>query len=129
MTGAPTLRNTRQIIKNQARSGETILRKIYERQGVPEAADKARREFKSINSALGSLVDEANIYALKPLLMFDAARINGEADSKTRYGIGGGLQLTFVVAKFEAGYIRTLRPTPGDNRGNFVLRLFFQNIF
>lgn len=131
VTGEPTIRNTRQIIKNQAKSGQTILRKIYEKQGVPQAADKARREFKSINSALNFLVDQANIYSLKPLFMFDAARINGagDFDGRTRYGVGGGLQLTLVVAKFEAGYIHTVRRTLGDDRGNFVMRLFFQNLF
>ena len=63
--------------------------------------------------------------------MFDAARINapGSLDNRTRFAVGGGLQFTMVVARFEAGYLRTVRRLEGDSHGNFILRLVFQNLF
>jgi hypothetical protein len=63
--------------------------------------------------------------------MFYAARIAapGNLDNQTRYAIGGGLQLTIVVAKFEAGYMYGAKRIGGDPPGNFVMRLVFQNLF
>jgi hypothetical protein len=49
--------------------------------------------------------------------------------SRTLAGLGGGIQFTVVTARFEAGYMRTINPSAGDNRGNFFLRLTFQNLF
>ena len=85
----------------------------------------------AINSILGFVADRANTYSIKPLFMFDAGRINvpGATKGQTRFGFGGGLQFTIVIAKFEAGYMRTLHRLSGDNKGNFVMRLFFQNLF
>jgi hypothetical protein len=63
--------------------------------------------------------------------MFDAARINAPSalNNRTRFAVGGGLQFTIVTAKFEAGYMHTVRPLPAESRGNFVFRLYFQNLF
>jgi hypothetical protein len=125
-------RPLRVILKNQGESSRKVLERVFAKEGLPaaEAQAKARRELKSINSILGFIADEANIYSFKPLFMFDAARLNAESfDNRTKFGIGGGVQFTLVIAKFEAGYVRTLRPVPGDQKGNFVMRLFFQNLF
>lgn len=126
-------RPLRVILKNQGESSRKVLERLYVKEGLskPEAEAKSRRDVKSINSILGFIADEANIYSVKPLFMFDAARLNAPAttDNKTRFAFGAGLQFTVVIAKFEAGYMRTLNPVPGDNKGNFVTRLFFQNLF
>lgn len=120
----------RDLIKCQAASGATILGAIYKQQGVPNFAEKAKQEFKDINSAVGFLVDHSNLYSVKPLFMFDAANFNSPTGSnETRFGAGGGMQLNIVIAKFEAGYMRTVNPQPGDSRGNFIMRLYFQNLF
>lgn len=123
----------RDLIKCQAKSGETILAAIYRKKNglsKEEAAQKANQEFKSINSAISYLVDQANLYSVKPLFMFDAAKFNSfNGANKVRMGIGGGLQLNIVIAKFEAGYMRTVNPQVGDSRGNFIMRLYFQNLF
>jgi hypothetical protein len=77
------------------------------------------------------LADQANLFSVKPLIMFDAARLRapGTSNNQTRIGIGGGLQLTLVIPKFEAGYMHTVRRVAGDPQGNFVMRLVFQNLF
>ncbi|HEX8068581.1 MAG TPA: hypothetical protein VF546_01430 [Pyrinomonadaceae bacterium] len=71
------------------------------------------------------LADHANFIAVKPLLLFDAARVSraGSAAARTRYGAGGGLQIDVVLARFELGYVFGLNRLPGDGRGNFVGRL------
>lgn len=125
-------RPLRDILKNQGESSRKVLERLFRKEGLSleEAQSKARRELKSINSILGFIADQANIYSVKPLFMFDVARLNApEGDSQNRFGLGGGLQFTIVIAKFEAGYMRTLSPQPGDKRGNFVMRLIFQNLF
>jgi hypothetical protein len=123
----------RVILKNQGESSRKVLERLFVKDGLSEAEAqaKARRELRSINSILGFMADQANIYSFKPLFMFDAARLNSldAINNRTKFAVGGGLQFTLVIAKFEAGYVRTLRPLPGDDKGNVVLRLFFQNMF
>jgi hypothetical protein len=126
-------RPLRVILKNQGESSRKVLVRTFLKEGMSQsdAEAKAQRDLKGINSILGFIADRANIYSLKPLFMFDTARLNATAvaNNRTRYAAGGGLQLTIVIAKFEAGYMRTLQPQPGDKRGNFVMRLIFQNLF
>ncbi|HVS81279.1 MAG TPA: hypothetical protein VHE60_06065 [Pyrinomonadaceae bacterium] len=109
------------------------LRSKYEEAHMSptEAVTKSNRDMKDIDSLLSFIAEQANIFAVKPLFMFDAARINAPnaLNNRTRFAIGGGLQFTVVTAKFEAGYMHTVSPLPGESRGNFVLRLFFQNFF
>jgi hypothetical protein len=63
--------------------------------------------------------------------MLDAARLAqpGEINPRTRIAIGGGIQFTLFVARFELGYIRTVSAPVGEQKGNLVLRLVFQNFF
>jgi hypothetical protein len=95
---------------------------------VKPEADKAWQE---ITPPIAFIADYANAYSLKPLIMIDAARLGAPdtVNNQTRYAVGGGIQVTVIIAKFEAGYLRTIHPIRGDNKGNFIMRLFFQNIF
>jgi hypothetical protein len=132
--GEPVIesRPLKTLLKNQGASAARILQKIFEKQGLTkqEARAKADRELQGIGSALRFIADQANIYSLKPLVMFDAARIGAPRNlNPTRYAIGAGIQLTIVVAKFEAGYLHTINRMNGDPRGSFMMRLVFQNLF
>jgi len=122
-----------QILKSQGACSKNTLGKISQKQGLSpaEAQAETEKELRSINSILGFLADRANLISLKPLIMFDAARVygGGGQNNHARYGLGGGLQLTVVIAKFEAGYMSGIRRFPGDPPGNFVVRLIFQNFF
>ncbi len=91
----------------------------------------ADRIWQQITPITNFIADEANIYSIKPLLMIDAAHIDfaTAADAVTWVGIGGGVQLTVVVARLEAGYLWAVRRVPTDPRGNFVMRLVFRNLF
>jgi hypothetical protein len=92
---------------------------------------QADRLWSKITPITGFIADQANLYAIKPLIMFDVARINSSAvpDALTRIGIGAGVQLTVVVAQFEAGYVRAVRRLDDDPPGNFVIRLVLRNLF
>jgi hypothetical protein len=122
------------ILKAQVNTSENFLAQSLKSQQPElteaEARARAREIINEIRPAVFFIADEANLYALKPLLMFDAARIGADGvDDRVRFGLGGGLQLTVVVAKFEVGYMRTIRRLPNDPQGNVVMRLAFQNLF
>jgi hypothetical protein len=121
------------VLKRQVAQGERLLRSSLARQGLPpdDATTQARDTWKEIQPVADFIADQANLVSVKPLLMLDVAQILGAAsgDSRTRVAVGGGLQLTVVVARFEIGYLYAVQRAPGDERGNLFLRLTFQNLF
>jgi hypothetical protein len=124
----------RDLVEFAVNSGqESLSLSLQDDDGLSEeeADKKAAKIFGEIRPGVKYLTNHAKLYALKPLLMFDAARLArfGTGGYQTRYAVGGGLQLTVVVAKFEGGYLRTLNSVPGDQRGTVLFRLVFQNLF
>lgn len=99
------------------------------------AKAKVRPEIESLFSreilpVTNFIADNANLFAVKPLLMFDVARLAFSGfEDETRYAAGGGLQLDIVLARFEFGYVAALNRAPGDRRGNFVGRLVLKRFF
>jgi hypothetical protein len=98
------------------------------RTAVKPEADKI---WAQLMPTINYIADHANLYSIKPIIMFDAAHISSQEDTNphTRLALGGGLQFNLVVAKFEVGYLKTLRYQPGDDHGNFVVRLVFEKFF
>jgi hypothetical protein len=94
----------------------------------PEVSELFRNE---ITPVTDFIADHANFFAVKPLLMFDAARIGAPnaLDGHTRFSAGGGIQLDFVMVRFEFGYVAALNRLPGDRRGNVVGRLIMKRFF
>lgn len=72
------------------------------------------------------IADHANIFAVKPLVLFDVAHLT---PGPTRYGLGSGVQLDIVLARFEFGYVAAINRLPGDPRGNFFGRLVMRRLF
>jgi len=122
-----------EILKSQGSCAKNTLALNYKMQGLSasDAATKAAKDLSGVNSILEFLADRANLISVKPLLMFDAAGIyrSGIPDEHPRYGIGGGVQLTVVIARVEVGYMAGLHRFPTDPPGNFIMRLVFQNLF
>ncbi len=112
-------------------SGRSFLITALKRQGLSaaEARAEADRVLGEIRPATSHIIDAANLYSLKPLLMVDAAGLSGAAGRSTWTAAGGGLQFTIVTAKFELGWMRTLSGPRRGHNGNLLLRLVFQNLF
>jgi hypothetical protein len=94
-----------------------------------EAEEQAGVILDEVKPAAHFLIDYANLYAIKPLLLFDAGGLRGNGARQTWLAAGGGLQLTIVIAKFEAGYMHTVSGPTFGSRGNAFFRLVFQNLF
>ena len=105
---------------------------MLKREGLSaaEADRQSRNVFREVTPATRFVIDDANLYSLKPLLMFDAAGLSdGNGRSETWLAAGGGLQFTIVTAKLEAGYLQTLSGPKQGHGGNAFVRLVFQNLF
>jgi len=122
----------KQMITNQIEtSGPAFAAAALKSQGVPpdEAEQQVKEIFQEITPATRFIVNDASLWAVKPLLLLDAGGLWGGGDSENWLAAGAGLQLTVVVAKFEAGYVHTFKgPTFGSNGAAFF-RLVFQNLF
>lgn len=123
----------RNLLRKSTGSARSFLINQFMTEGASQAEAERRAEasLRGVQPTVDFLADRANLFAVKPLFLFDVANIRGMADAgpRTRFGIGGGVQFTLVIARFEVGYLRTVRALPGDNKGNFFLRLTFQNLF
>jgi hypothetical protein len=123
----------KQMLRNQIDvTCPSMLAAVLQQQGLSaaEAAEKAKRILQEVTPATRFIIDDANIYSIKPLLMMDAAGLSGQGgSSETWLAVGGGVQLTVVTAKFEAGYMHTLSGPTFGQKGNAFVRLVFQNLF
>ncbi len=128
----PPSTTLRGLVDFGVNTGEAALSSSFEDEGLSsdEADAKAAKVFSQIKPGIKYLTYYAKIYSLKPLVMFDAARMTrNESDSQSRYSVGGGVELTVVIAKFQAGYMHAINRFEGEKRGNLVFRLVFTNLF
>lgn len=112
----------------------TINDDLVDNQGLPdddETTSKAGQIVdKDIAPVITYITDRANIVSVKPLVFFDVARISQHMFAgRTWVATGLGIQLNIVIARFEAGYMHTVFPSSESNKGNFLLRLTFQNFY
>lgn len=124
----------KQLLRKQVDvTGPSMLAATLRHEGMSaeEAQRKAGEILGEVQPATHFIIDDANLYSVKPLLMFDAAGMtDGRARSaETWLAAGGGLQVTIVTAKLEVGYMRTVSGPTFGNRGNVFVRLVFQNLF
>jgi len=122
-------------LKAQVNTARNSITEDLVHDGLPDNDETAAKADeivdRDIKPAIDFLADHANIYAIKPLLLCDVAQLNasGHNNSDTRVGLGGGLQVTVVTAKLEAGYMWGVKRAQGDPHGNFFLRFVFENMF
>jgi hypothetical protein len=96
------------------------------RRARPEIEELFARDILPVTSFIA---DHANIFAVKPLVIFDVARLNDRTGGRTRWSAGGGLQFDVVLARFELGYLAAGSRAPGDAKGNFIARLVLKRFF
>ncbi len=123
---APGL-SLKRLLKNKAGDSVAFYAADLEEQGMsPEAAMvKARQTYSEVQPAIAFIADRAKVYALKPLFLADFAGSEGEP---LEVAVGGGLQLTVVIARMELGYLQTVAGSPSKS-GNLFARITFENIF
>ncbi len=121
------------VLKGQVDLGKAFLAKRYRQQGLSsaEADAAATRDLASARPVVEFVADHANLYSVKPLIMYDFVRADhGVFGTSTASSVGGGLELTLVVAKFRIGYAQTIANGFSQRRpGNVVLGLRFTNFF
>lgn len=130
--GNPT--SLKQLLNRQIDvTGLSMLAATLAKEGMSteEANKKAGEILDEIKPATHFIINDANIYSIKPLLMFDAGGMTASdgGSAATWLAAGGGVQLTVVIAKFEFGYMQTLSGPTFGSRGNGFARLVFQNLF
>ncbi len=122
----------RQVLKNKAHDfvvheAVGLVGQGYTRD---EAMAKANTTYNAVRPAVEFIADRANIYAVKPVLLFDLAGQDEVAGNhRLQAAVGGGLQLTIVTAKMELGYMQTVLNQGGTHPGNLFARIVFQNLF
>ncbi|WP_414663651.1 hypothetical protein [Horticoccus sp. 23ND18S-11] len=123
----------KQLLRTQiAQTGPNLLQSTLEtKDGL--SPDEARRQaaqvFDQIRPAAHFVIDQANIFAVKPLLLIDAAGLAASPQHASWLAAGAGVQLTIVTAKFELGYMRTLSGPTYGSQGNVFARLGFERLF
>jgi hypothetical protein len=126
------LTTLRDLVDFAVNSGEEALSLSFQDEGLsPDDADKkAAQVFGQIRPGVKYLTHYAKTYSVKPIVMFDQAWLSRTGNAaQTRYSIGGGIQFTVVIARFQAGYMHSVKHFEGEPRGNFILRLVFSNLF
>lgn len=122
----------RDLIEFAVNSGEESLSLSLQDEGLSEdqANEKAAQVFGEIRPGVKYLTNYAKTYSVKPLFMFDQVRLGKPGnDPQSKYSVGAGVQLTIVVARFQAGYMHAINRLEGERRGNFLFRLVFTNLF
>jgi hypothetical protein len=120
------------IIEELMKSNPAMTEDEAAQQGASLAEERARRIVeKEVGPTIRYIARRANLYAFKPMVMLDGARLNGFSTdvSRMRFGVGGGLQFVLAVAKAEVGYVAALPRIAGEPKGNFVFRMTFQNLY
>jgi Omp85 superfamily domain len=125
----------KQFAVGAMRSSLPVIKQDLIRRGYPDneaTTTIARKVFDNdIVPTINYLFDRANLYSVKPMLLFDVAQLSGGdgLGSNTRAAVGGGLQLNIVNGRLETGYLHTIAPATDSSNGNFFLRFLFQDFF
>ena len=119
------------IIEELRKKDPSLTEEQAEELAIPIAEARAKEIVeRDVAPHIRFIARHANLFAVKPLVMFDYAQIGGTSGSSLRrYAAGGGVQLVLVLARAEIGYMKTLTKVTGEPRGNVVFRLTFQNLF
>jgi hypothetical protein len=95
-----------------------------------EARAQAQKAFAEVRPAAHFIINDANIFAIRPLIMVDAAGLSGDEGKARWLAAGVGVSVTMVTARLEAGYMRTVSaPSAEKKSGALFARLVFENIF
>ena len=77
------------------------------------------------------LSHEANLFAVSPVFIFDAARLrqNSTTSGNLRYAVGGGVRLSIVSLDVTTAYAFNPNRNPWERRGALVFSMEVSNLF
>lgn len=108
------------------------VKSAYEKLRVPKAEVKANETVSYVGQVIGVFFREANLVAVSPVFMFDAARLRVSDTPDTdrfRHGVGGGVRFSLVNVDFTAGYSLNPNRRLNEPRGALVLRMNINDLF
>jgi hypothetical protein len=131
----PRVMTLRSALKGQVATAKNfILDDLINNHGLPDTEETEAVADRIVNQdirpTLDYLADRANVYSVKPLLLFDLAQMwNQVKTNKLWLAAGLGVQATIVVARLELGYMHTLAPASDKGTGNLFIRFVLQNFY
>lgn len=108
------------------------VKAAYGKLRVPKAEATANETVTYVGRVLQVFFREANLVAVSPVVMFDAARlrVRDVPDTKRfRYGLGAGMRFSLINVDFTAGYSFNPNRRLTEPRGAFVLRMDINDLF
>ena len=131
-TGATLQSKLKSLAMGSAISGVAI--DLIDNKGYPEneQTDSIAEGIveKDIMPMIEFVTDRANVFSIKPVLLFDVAGMEQPGlPQKTWTAAGAGFQLTVVIARLRAGYMHTITPSSEKGKGNFFLQFVFENFY
>ena len=128
----PALTLKQMLMRQVAVTGPSMLAADLIRKGMSanEARTRAEEALGPLIPAVRFIVEDAPLYAVRPLFMLDVAQL-ADSDGSARWLAAGlGAQVQLATARFEAGYVQTISgPTPQRARGAVLFRMTFQTLF
>jgi hypothetical protein len=128
----PALTLKQVLMRQVAVTGPSMLAADLTSKGMNanEARSRAEEALAPLKPAVRFLVEDAPLYAARPLFMLDVAQLADSVESVHWVAVGLGAQVQLATARFEAGYMRTVsRPIPSGAHGAVVFRMTFQTLF
>ena len=117
---------------HEAKIIQAKVKSAFGRLRVPKAEAKANETVTYVGRVLGVFFREANLLAVSPVFMFDAARLRVSDTPDTdrfRYGIGGGIRFSLINVDFTAGYSINPNQRLNEPRGALILRMDINDLF
>lgn len=128
----PTM-GLKKLLKNSGIvSARSLLEASLVQQGMSAAEARTRAQDtidQEVAPTVRYVADDANLYAVKPLIVADWAHMGGQGAATNPAALGGGVELSCVNVALQAGYARTVKPRGIERKGNVFLELQFLELF
>ena len=134
MDGIPDAAAIQKLIEEldgvRAAMARTFL-DVNQSEVAAKATRRAHQDMKYPRRVFSEVSREANLMAVSPVFIFDAARLrqNAFSSGSVRYGVGGGMRLSVVSLEVTAGYAFNPNRKPWESRGALLLTMEVSNLF
>ncbi|MFN2533213.1 MAG: hypothetical protein ABR555_18170 [Pyrinomonadaceae bacterium] len=125
------LAQTMNELNTRADAMTTAFADVNQSAAAANAHREAHRVMVYPRRVFEELTHEANLIAVSPLFVFDAARLGqrGGRRGDVRYALGGGMRLSVVSLDVAAGYAMNPNRKPWEPRGAVVFSMAVSHLF